>query len=463
MSKDAVVECMSSPSPSPLESALITTFDAVPDKLARTLRDRIDPAWVQQALERGEGISVRRRKMPADVVVWMVLGACLFAGKSFVEVLRSFGLVPPTRRGNPQTLPGSGAVAQARKRIGGETLAALFRIATAAWFARPESKHLVFHGLRVCGIDGFTVRLPDTPSNTAAFGKPSSRREDAGYPQARVVCVVEAVTHMILEATPGTYRDAEVPLLSEIIEGLPGSTVYILDRNFNAYGQLWRLHDEKTNRHWLVRCKTTLKVKTIQEFAPGDELVEVSTSHTSRRENPALPKTFLARRLRYKAGKTEFVVLTSLTDPLLFPAAEVAALYHRRWETETTFDELKTEQRGAQMTLRSKTPDGVHQELYALMLAHNLARMEMAEVAAVLGVEPIRISFHRAVAAIAHHFHTVASAPPSKLLMYQDFLRAQLAYFLLPERRTQRSYPRALKVVVPRYPRKVIGKPQGST
>lgn len=453
---------MPSHTPSPLESALVATFDALPDQLSRTIRDRIDPAWIEQALLQGEGISVRRRKMPADVVVWLVLGACLFASMSFVEVLRSFGLVPLTRRGNPQTLPTSGAISQARARVGGETLAALFRIATGAWFKRPESQHLVFHGLRVCGIDGFTVRLPDTPSNTAGFGKPSSRREEAGFPQARVVCVVEAVTHMILEATIGGYRDAEVPLLSEIIAGLPGSTVYILDRGFNAYGQLWRLHNEKEDRHWLVRCKKTLRLNPIKVFAPGDELVEVTTSAASRREDPELPKTFLARRLRYTAGKTEFVVLTSMTDPARFPAAEVAALYHRRWETETAFDELKTEQRSARMTLRSKTPDGIHQELYALMLAHNLVRMEMAEVAALLEVEPTRISFHRSVAAIAHHLHNVAAAPPSKLLMYQDFLRAQLAYFLLPERRTERSYPRALKVVVPRYPRKVIGKPQGS-
>lgn len=390
---------MSSPAPSPLESALVATFNVLPDQLARTVRDRIDPAWIEQALREGEGISVRRRRMPAEVVVWMVLGACLFAGMS-------------------------------------ETLAALFRIATGSWLKRPESQHLVFHGLRVCGIDGFTVRLPDTPSNTEAFGKPSSRREDAGYPQTRVVCVVEAATHMIVEATPGTYRDAGVPLLSEMIAGLPGSTVYILDRDFTAYGQLFRLHDEKNDRHWLVRCKKTLRLKTVEVLGPGDELVEVTTTAASSRERPDLPKTYLARRLRYTAGKTEFVVLTSMMDPARFPTAEVAALYHRRWETETTLDELKTEQRSTRMTLRSKTPDGVHQELFALMLAHNLARMEMAEVATLLGVEPTRISFHRAVAAIAHHLHNAASAPPSKLLMYRDFLRAQLAYFLLPERRT---------------------------
>jgi hypothetical protein len=267
---------------------------------------------------------------------------------------------------------------------------------------------------------------------------------------------------MIVEATPGTYRDAEVPLLSEMIAGLPGSTVYILDRNFNSYGQLWRLYDENADRRWLVRCKKTLRLTTIEVLGPGDERVEVTTTAASRQEDPALPKTYMARRLRYTAGKTEFVVLTSMTDAGRFPATEVAALYHRRWETETVVDELKTEQRGARMTLRSKTPDVVHQELFALMLAHNLARMEMAEVASLLGVEPTRISFHRAVAAIAHHLHNAAAAPPSKLLMYRDFLRAELAYFLLPERRTERSYPRALKVVVPRYPRKVIAQPRGS-
>jgi hypothetical protein len=170
----------------------------------------------------------------------------------------------------------------------------------------------------------------------------------------------------------------------------------------------------------------------------------------------------VARRLRYTAGKTEFVILTSMTDPVRFPATEVAGLYHQRWETETVVGELKTEQRGAEMTLRSKTPDGVHQELFALMLAHNLVRMEMAEVASLLGVAPTRISFHRAVGAIAHHLHHAAAAPPSKLLMYKDFIRAELAYFLLPERRTERSYPRVLRVVVPKYPRRRIGETQDS-
>jgi hypothetical protein len=119
-------------------------------------------------------------------------------------------------------------------------------------------------------------------------------------------------------------------------------------------------------------------------------------------------------------------------------------------------DDLNTEPRGARMTLRSKTPDGVLQELYALMLAHNLVRVEMAQVAQLLDVAPTRISFHRAVAAIAHHLHVNAISAPTKVLYYRDLLPAELAYFVLPKRRTARAYPRALKVVVPRYPRNTL-------
>lgn len=449
---------LSGSAPSRLQSALVSTFQVLPDPLARTLRDRIDPAWIAQALAEGDGISVRRRKMPADVVVWMVLGACLFAGMSFVDVVQQYGLTLLTRRGNPQPLPTSGAIARARQRVGSETLAALFRIATGVWLDRPELQHLAFHGLRACGIDGFTVRVPDTPTNVAAFGKPPSRREEAGYPQARVVCVVDATTHMIVHATPGAYRDAEVPLLADIVPSLPDSAVYILDRNFNAYAQLWRIQNEGTDRHWLVRCKKSMRVKTVRALGDNDDLVEVETSAAARKQEPALPRTFLARRIRYTVKNTEFVVLTSMLDPVRFPAIEIAALYHRRWETEMVVDDLKTEQRGARIALRSKTPDGVLQELYALMLAHNLVRLEMAQVAQLLDVAPIRISYHRAVAAIAHHLHIHSTSPPTKMLYYREFLRAELAYFVLPERRTIRSYPRALKVVVPRYPRKTLSQ-----
>jgi hypothetical protein len=111
---------MPSPRPSPLGSALVATFDALPDQLSRTIRDRIDPAWIEQALRQGEGISVRRRKMPADVVVWVMLGACLFAAMSFAEMLKSFGLVPLTRPGNPQPLPTSGAINAGALRFEGE-------------------------------------------------------------------------------------------------------------------------------------------------------------------------------------------------------------------------------------------------------------------------------------------------------------------------------------------------------
>jgi hypothetical protein len=192
-------------------------------------------------------------------------------------------------------------------------------------------------------------------------------------------------------------------------------------------------------------------------FAPGDELVEIEVDWHTRRRHPDLPTTpLVVRRLRYTVKSSEIVVLTSMVDPKRFPAVEIAALYHQRWEIELAIDDLKNEQRDAALTLRSKTPMGIRQELYALLIAHNLVRVEMARTAVLLGVPPTRISFHRALLAVADHLRATASgSAPTKWVKNLDFLRGHLQFLLLPERRTERSFPRAMKMPVGRYARKL--------
>lgn len=447
-----------------LASALRSTTVALHADRLRSIRERIDPDWVSRAIERGEALSVRRRKMPPDVVVWLILGVCLFGGKSFADVVRSLGLVAPTRRGTVQALPTSGAVAQARRRLGSAAMCELFRISAEHWAALPEFEHLRFHGLHVLAADGVTLRVADTPSNCTEFGKPSSRREEAAYPQVRGVCVADATTHMVLDAAFGAYTDAEVPLFTELIERLPERSVTILDRNFNAYGILHRVHDATKERHWLVRAKRTMAYREISRLGDGDTLVELQFSPKARAADPTLPPTCEVRRIEYSVKGKQFVVITSMVDAERFPAAEVAALYASRWELEMVFDDVKTEQRDAAPTLRSKLPDGVYQELYGLFIAHNLVRVEMARAAVLLRVSPTRISFHRSLQVICDHLVYFAhTSAPSKLEDREWELRRLLQHLLLPERRSHRRYPRVLKTVVARYPRKTLSQAQAST
>jgi len=439
-----------------LADVLPDTLSQCTHQLVATARDRLDPTWIEEALQSTGAVSVRRRKLPADVVVWLVIGACLFAGQAFDQVIRHLGLTPRTSRHNLQAPPSSGAVAEARKRLGDRAMKSVFEVTARHWSSAQPVEQVGFCGLRVLCVDGFSVRTPDTGSNFAEFGKPASRRGEAAYPVVSVVALMEAVTHLVIDVELGGANASELVLFDGLVDRIPGASVTLVDRNYDSVWHLWRLGDPSRERHWLARSKGRKQARVIEEFGPGDQLVEIQTPREARRKHPELPDRITVRRIHYTAEKTEVTVLTTLTDPKRYPAADVARLYHQRWEIEMAIDDMKTEQRDSAVTLRSKAPVGIRQELYGLLVAHNLVRVEMAHSAALLGVPPTRISFHRALLVVCDHLcATVEVSPPTKWADHMVLLRSRLQHLLLPERRSDRHYPRAMKMPVGRYARKL--------
>jgi len=446
-----------------LADTLPATLEQCSPQLLGTARDRLDPAWITEALATAGVVSVRRRKLPLDVVVWLVIGANLVAGFAFDQVVRHLGLTPPTRRSTPQAPPNSGSVADARARLGDVAMKEVFKITSRHWANLEDFNHLRFHGLRALAIDGVSFRTPDTATNVEAFGKPSSRRGEAAYPVVNAVAVVEVATHLTLDVELGGAKTAELASFNKLVDRIPGSTVTILDRNYDSIWHLFRLGDLATERHWLARSKGRPRAKVLRVLGPGDELVELRVDRALRVRHPELPESVTVRRIRYTAGATAVTLLTSMLDSVRFPIVEVAALYHQRWEAEMTFDDLKTEQRDSALTLRSKSPVGVRQELYGLLVAHNLVRVEMARVAVLMRVPPTRISFHRALLLVCDHLrNTAEGSPPSKWVQHLALLRSQLQYLVLPERRSERHFPRAMKMPVGRYARKLPGTKAGT-
>jgi hypothetical protein len=175
---------------------------------------------------------------------------------------------------------------------------------------------------------------------------------------------------------------------------LPDDSLCIVDREFLAATCLLAIEDAGKNRHWMTRAKSTTRWRTVKRLGKGDELVELEFSESSRRRVPGIPERWLVRAIRYeRKGFKPQTVLTSLTDHKQFPARELVALYHERWELELGFDEVKTELLEREEALRSKTPPGVAQELWSLGLLYNLVRLEMEQIAAEARVPPTRISF----------------------------------------------------------------------
>jgi len=416
--------------------------------------DSLDLHWIEAALAATGTATVRRRKLPAEQVVWIVIGMALFRDRSIQEVVHHLELALPGRAPTARRASAtSSAVVQARDRLGVAPLATLFEQTAARWAGASAEAHR-WRGLAVYGVDGSALRVPDTPENEAAFGRPGSSRGPAGYPELRLVVLMVLRSHLLAGLSLGPWSVGEATLAEPLWEKLPDHSVTILDRGFLSYALLHRLATSGTERHWLIRAKSNLKWRTVKRLGPNDELVEILVSRETRRTHPELPDPLQVRAVRYqRQGFRPQTLLTSLLEPATYPAAEIAELYHERWELELGFDEIKTHTLEREEALRSRAPERVRQEVWGLAIAYNLLRLHMQHVAQRERVAPSRISFRHTLLLVRNFWQLTAwVTSPGNLPRRLEGLHQELALLILPPRRPRR-YPRAVKIKMSNYPR----------
>jgi hypothetical protein len=422
-----------------------------PESFTRLLSS-IEAGWIEEALEATGTATMRRRRLPAEQVVWLVLGMALYRNWSISRVVAHLHLALPgeTGRGVAPSAP-----VQARARLGEEPMRWLFERCAKSWAHRSARQHGHF-GLAVYGVDGTTVRVPDSEENRAHFGGQSGGdRGGSAYPQARMVTLMALRSHLLAAARFAPYAVGETTLADEIWRELPDDSLCIVDREFLAARCLRAIEGQGVNRHWMTRAKTTTRWRTIKRLGKGDELVELEFSDSTRRINPEIPAHWVVRAIRYqRPGFKPSTLLTSLTDHTYFSAHELTALYHERWELELGFNELKSELLEREEALRSKSPAGVAQELWSLGLLYNLIRLEMEQIAAEAGVSPTRIGFKSALQFIQNCWLICSAMAPARIPKNLRRLREDLRQFVLPPRRSERSYPRAVKIKMSAYPKK---------
>jgi Insertion element 4 transposase N-terminal/Transposase DDE domain len=356
------------------------------------VRKHIDPAWIALALEATGTATVRRRRLPAEQVVWLVIGMALFRKFPIHDLVGKLNLVLPA----PKATVAPSSVVEARQELGAAPLERIFGMSAQKW-AHASAREHAWCGLAVYGVDGSTLRVADSPENRAHFGGTSGDRGDSGYPLLRVASLMALRSHILAAAEFGPYSDSELVLSAGLWPSVPNDSLVVVDRGFLAAGILIPLGRDGQNRHWLTRAKSTTKWKVMRSLSTNEDLVELTVSPQAKGYDPSLPKTYLARAIRYQVkGFQPQTLLTSMLDSEKYPAKEVVGLYHERWELELGYDEIKTEMLDRLESIRSRTVAGVEQETWGILLAYNLVRLEMARTAAKLGVEPTRISFvHR--------------------------------------------------------------------
>lgn len=409
------------------------------------LEQLLPQAEVEEVLAQSGRASQRRRALPADFVVRVLLAGWLWRSVSLGNLLRKLGhhFLKPLAWMKSGKLPCSAALARARARLGLAPLRRLFRHMVGRWW-KENSTHLLWRGRPLLSLDGTTMRMQDTAANRRHFGTHPCRRAAASaYPFARVLVAACLVSHVVLEFVVGKAHSAEMKLARAFLGRLPKNSLFLLDRGFFSYALL--LDAVALGHDVVVRAKKALRYRIVRKLGHNDYIVRIALSPTLRRSRRDLPTTFEVRKIRYRVkGFRPITLFTSLTDAAAFPAEEIAALYHRRWEIELAFDEIKTHLVDAPVHLRSLTPTLVRQEIEALMLTYNAVRMHMALAAHAAGLPPTRVSFTAALECLREALRAMALAPTSLLPgIYAEYL-ASVGRGVLPPRRP-RSYPRERK------------------
>jgi hypothetical protein len=425
-----------------------------PERFA-DIRKHVKLEWVEKALDATGTATVRRRRLPAEQVVWLVIGMAMFRKWPIHDLVGRLSLVLPGPK--PTVVPS--AVADARSRLGAEPMEHLFTMTASKWSRRSADEHR-WRGLALYGVDGTSLRVADSEENVLQYGRPQSHRGEGGYPQARLVTVMALRSHLIAAASFGPYAISEMAMASDLWRSIPDDSLTIVDRNYLAGGVLVPLAAGGRNRHWLLRARSDTKMTVIERLSKHEAIVELSISPQSRAKDENLPRTYRARAISYQmTGYDEQILLTSLLDAEAHPAREVVALYHERWELEMAYDEMKTVMLDREETIRSRTAKGVEQEIWGILLAYNLVRLEMERTAERHDVAPTQISFVTSMRIICDTWKWCAVASPGALPKRLKTMEEFMTRLVLPERRRERAYPRAVKIKMSAYPRKRPVKP----
>src|SRR5207249_4919207 len=291
---------------------------------------------------------------------------------------------------------GKSGISQARSRLGSEPVKKLYD-AVVAPIAEKRTKGAWYRQCRLVSLDGSMLDIADTAENEKAFGRPGASRGSSAFPKLRFVALLENGTHVLWAACVDKYSTNELTLAESVIPALRKGMLCLADRFFPSY-KLWRMA-ARTGADLLWRVRGNARLDVEKRLPDGSYLSRIYASTKDRRKkrNGIVVRGIAYRLKDVPNAAPLYRLLATILDHELAPAKELAALYHERWEIETTLDELKTHLRGAQIVLRSKTPELVRQEFFGLLMAHFAIRGLMHEAALKADEDPDRLSFLHSV------------------------------------------------------------------
>lgn len=417
------------------------------------------PDLVDEVLRTTRRVERRVRKLPSRVVVYFVLAMALFPREGYRGVWSSLVAGLRATVGDPS----AAALRQARRRVGPEPLSLLFdrlKGCTAA----AETAGAWWRGLRTVAWDGTTLEVADSTANAAFFGYHRARREST-YPLLRLTALVECGTRALVDAVAGPVSTSEKSQAQQLCAALHPGMLHLADRGSDGLELM--LQAARTGAHLLWRVNAGRLLPAIEVLDDGSRLSMVSTPtgrnqlvrwvHRDRRRGVAAQVQGVAVRVieaditvtDRATGTTRsssLRLVTTLLDPRRYPAQELAALYHERWEIETSYYGLKVTTLGSGTVLRSHHPRDVLQELFALLVVFQVARRIATDTATAAGIDPDRISLTVTLRTARHTVINAAHLSPTGPGTTPRISTAILnPRDMGPEQRRRRVLPRRVK------------------
>jgi hypothetical protein len=396
------------------------------------------PELVDQIIEVTDTREVRRRLLPARLVLYFVLALWLFRGRNCGyglvmsklveglyhrrrgELLLEGSAVDPggpsglvQGGGRTWRLPDASNLTRARAKLGSDPLRMLFEH-VAGPVGADEAAGVFCLGLRVISMDGSTTDLPDTPANRSLFSGPCNDQRDGAFPQVRWVAAAESGTGALTGAAFGPYTTGEQALAAELLPSFEPGMLVLADRNFLSHALARDVL--ATGAHILWRASASFKLKPITTLPDGTYLARLKPARKA--DGPPITVRVIEYTVHTTADASGaesssevFCLVTDLLDTEEYPALDLACAYPMRWGCETVIGHHKTDMGEGLPVLRSKDPEGVAQEMWALFAVYQAICQLIGAGVDAIGIPPSKISFPHALAAATDTI--TAGFPPS--------------------------------------------------
>lgn len=415
------------------------------------------PAKLLKPTERGA--HSRQRFFPQSLTFWAFLSQVLSPQSPCRETVRKVQAWYAARH-LPRPGSGTAAYCNARARLSRDTLMSIHRH-TADESQRRLTSEQLWHGRHVKVIDGTGVSMPDTPENQKAFPQPSNQKEGCGFPVAKLVGCFCLASGALLHLAEGTKHIHERKLFRTFFAFFRTDDIVLTDRGFCSYTDIALLRRDGVDTVMRLHQARPSDLRRGKHLGQNDRLVtwqkpKQRPRGCTLRDWRSVPDS-LTLRLVYvsvdvKGWRTKsLVVVTTLTDPIAFPAADIAKLYLRRWAVELFFRDIKITL--GMDVLRCQTPDMVRKEIIMHAIAYNLIRALMQQAAALYHVPIERLSFKGSVDTLRQWADTINAAsgkPREQARLFDDLLKI-MAEDIVPFR-PERAEPRVRKRRPKAYP-----------